>query len=92
MDRVGEIHLAGYDETADDAGDRLLIDAHGSAVHADVMDLYRHTLSRSGPLPTLIEWDNDVPDFATLHREAMRAEGLMAEASAQRAERRARAA
>jgi len=92
MDRVGEIHLAGYDETADGAGDRLLIDAHGSSVRPDVMDLYRYTLSRSGPLPTLIEWDNDVPDFTTLHREAMRAEGLMAEALAQRAAGRARAA
>lgn len=92
MEHVGEIHLAGYDETADGAGDRLLIDAHGSSVRPDVMDLYRYTLSRSGPLPTLIEWDNDVPDFTTLHREAMRAEGLMAEALAQRAAGRARAA
>ena len=68
--RVGEIHLAGYDETADGSGARLLIDAHGSAVKADVFALYRHALGRTGPVATLIEWDNDVPDFATLFAEA----------------------
>lgn len=78
---VGEIHLAGYDETVDSAGDRLLIDAHGSAVRTDVVALYRHTLSRIGPLPTLIEWDNDVPDFPTLHAEAQRADAMLAAAA-----------
>jgi hypothetical protein len=92
LDRVGEIHLGGYDETADGVGDRLLIDAHGSPVRTDVMDLYRHTLARSGPLPTLIEWDNDVPDFATLHKEAVRADAFIAEAKEQSARGRARAA
>ncbi|MEZ5801867.1 MAG: DUF692 domain-containing protein [Rhizobiaceae bacterium] len=82
--RVGEIHLAGYDETVDGAGDRLLIDAHGSAVRSDVMALYRHTLSRSGPLPTLIEWDNDVPGFPTLLAEARRVDALLAEEAMRR--------
>ncbi|MGE0279603.1 MAG: DUF692 domain-containing protein [Rhizobiaceae bacterium] len=87
VERVGEIHLAGYDDAVDDAGERLLIDAHGSAVGADVMALYRHTLCRSGPLPTLIEWDNDVPDFSTLLAEARRADALLAEEAARRARR-----
>lgn len=78
MDLVGEVHLAGYDETVDDAGDRLLIDAHGTRVKTDVMALYAQALSLAGPLPTLIEWDNDVPDFATLHAEAGRADALLA--------------
>ncbi len=65
----------------DSAGDRLLIDAHGSAVRTDVVALYRHTLSRIGPLPTLIEWDNDVPDFPTLHAEAQRADAMLAAAA-----------
>lgn len=78
---VGEIHLAGYDETIDSAGDRLLIDAHGTAVKNDVLVLYQHTLTRSGPLATLIEWDNDVPDFATLQMEAMRANAMLAAAN-----------
>ncbi len=82
--RIGEIHLAGYDETVDGAGDRLLIDAHGSPVKTDVMALYAHTLARTGPLPTLIEWDNDVPDFATLHAEAVHADALIAREAARR--------
>lgn len=84
VERVGEIHLAGYDETVDGAGDRLLIDAHGSAVRNDVMALYRHTLFRSGPLPTLIEWDNDVPDFPTLLAEARRTDALLVEEALRR--------
>lgn len=70
MEHVGEIHLAGYDETSDDAGDRLLIDAHGSRVRPDVFALFQHTIARTGPLPTLIEWDNDVPGFDVLLDEA----------------------
>lgn len=85
VERVGEIHLAGYDETVDGAGDRLLIDAHGSPVRTDVMALYDHALSRTGPAPTLIEWDNNVPDFATLHAEAARVEVRIAAEAARRA-------
>ncbi|PDT32674.1 hypothetical protein CO671_28270 [Rhizobium sp. M10] len=81
VERVGEIHLAGYDETVDGAGDRLLIDAHGSAVKTDVVELYRHTLAMTGALPTLIEWDNNVPEFATLHAEAVRADAMLTEAA-----------
>jgi len=77
VELVGEIHLAGYDETVDGAGERLLIDAHGSSVHEDVVALYRHTLSRTGPVATLIEWDNDVPPFAMLLSEAVRAERMI---------------
>lgn len=66
---VGEIHLAGYDETIDDAGERLLIDAHGSRVRPDVFALYRHTIIRTGALPTLVEWDNNVPAFDVLMDE-----------------------
>ena len=66
---VGEIHLAGYDETTDDAGERLLIDAHGSRVRPDVFELYRYTIAHTGALPTLIEWDNNVPAFNVLMDE-----------------------
>lgn len=75
---VGELHLAGYDETVDDAGDRLLIDAHGSRVRPDVFDLYRHTIGRTGPLPTLIEWDNNVPAFDVLMEEVQLVEAVLA--------------
>ncbi|EJC64110.1 hypothetical protein Rleg5DRAFT_0820 [Rhizobium leguminosarum bv. viciae WSM1455] len=89
VELVGEIHLAGYDETVDGVGDRLLIDAHGSAVRSDVVELYRHTLSRSGALPTLIEWDNDVPDFATLQAEAVRTDAMLNVAAEKRRANRA---
>lgn len=85
LERVGEIHLAGYDEALDSAGDRLLIDAHGSTVLDDVVALYRHTLARCGPLPTLVEWDNNIPDWATLYGEAKRVDGLLAAASGRQA-------
>jgi uncharacterized protein len=75
---VGEIHLAGYDETEDETGARLLIDAHGSRVRPDVFALFEHTLGRTGPQPVLVEWDNNVPDFATLLDEARRVDAAMA--------------
>ncbi len=91
MQLVGEIHLAGYDEATDGEGDRLLIDAHGSPVRNDVLALYRHTIGRSGPVATLIEWDNDVPAFPVLLAEARRADAVLAEASRRRNRHRQRA-
>jgi hypothetical protein len=71
---VGEIHLAGFAEDCDATGARLLIDHHGSAVDDAVWALYDETLERLGPLPTLIERDNDIPALDVLVREADRAE------------------
>jgi uncharacterized protein (UPF0276 family) len=79
VELVGEIHLAGYDEAVDGAGERLLIDAHGTPVRPDVIELYRHALRRAGPVATLIEWDNDVPPFAVLFAEARKADAMLAE-------------
>ncbi len=77
LDAVGEIHLGGHDEDADDHGAPLLIDAHGSEVVDPVWALYAHTIARGGPRPTLIEWDNNVPEFAVLRAEAARAEAIL---------------
>lgn len=79
---VGEIHLAGYDETTDAAGERLLIDAHASRVSQDVFALFRHTLGRTGPVPTLVEWDNNVPAFSVLADEACIVDLAITEVSA----------
>jgi uncharacterized protein len=79
---VGEIHLAGYAESEDDAGRLLLIDAHDSPVRDGVWTLYAETIRRIGGAPTLVEWDNDVPDWPTLFAEARRAERAMASAFA----------
>ena len=75
---VGEIHLGGHDDDADEAGDLLLIDSHGRAVADPVWALLDYTLARSGPRPVLIEWDNDVPDWPDLAAEAQRAAGALA--------------
>jgi uncharacterized protein len=79
MAAVGEIHLAGYDEERDADGGRLLIDAHGSPVQPEVWRLYRHALTLSGPRPTLIEWDTEVPAWLDLLAQAQHAAGVLAE-------------
>lgn len=70
---VGEIHLGGHDEDEDETGAPLLIDSHGAPIVDPVWALLDYTLERSGPKPTLIEWDNDVPDWSVLAQEAHRA-------------------
>jgi len=74
LDAVGEIHLGGHDEDADDGGAPLLIDSHGCAVADPVWALLDHTLGKCGPRPVLVEWDTDVPDWPVLADEARRAE------------------
>jgi uncharacterized protein len=74
---VGEIHLAGFAEDRDDDGARLLIDAHGTPVAEAVWSLYRRALACAGAVPTLIEWDNDLPSFASLAAEAARAQAVL---------------
>lgn len=71
---AGEIHLAGFAEDLDGAGDRLLIDTHGSPVADAVWALFDAALVITGPLPTLIERDNDLPAFEVLRQEARLAE------------------
>lgn len=77
LDQVGEIHLGGHDEDEDDHGAPLLIDSHGREVADPVWTLLDYVLEKSGPRPTLIEWDTDVPDWATLTLEAARAEAAL---------------
>lgn len=74
---VGELHLGGHDEDADDAGALLLIDSHGRAVADPVWELYKYTLAQTGPTATLIEWDNDVPEWPVLRADAARAAGVL---------------
>ncbi|TCG06893.1 hypothetical protein BZM27_23215 [Paraburkholderia steynii] len=69
---VKEIHLAGFDRVGD-----LLIDTHGQRVAEPVWALYRHAAKRFGPVPTLIEWDTDIPELAVLLDEAARASAIL---------------
>jgi uncharacterized protein (UPF0276 family) len=78
---VAEIHLAGFAEREDSANRRLLIDDHGSTVRQAVWDLYAFVAGRLGSVPTLIEWDNALPDWNTLHAEAGRADLVQRQAT-----------
>lgn len=69
IDKVKEIHLAGYEEMPG-----YLFDTHGYQVKPPVWDLYCAALTRFGAVPTLIEWDTDVPDFSILRAEALKAD------------------
>jgi len=82
LDAVGEIHLGGHSEDADDHGAPLLIDSHDEPVVDPVWALYAHTIARCGPRPTLIEWDSDLPEWPVLRAEAERADAVLAGAGA----------
>ena len=73
LSEVGEIHLGGHAEDRDETGGLLLIDSHADAVVDPVWALYAGIIAAGGPKPTLIEWDNDVPDWRVLAAEAEKA-------------------
>jgi uncharacterized protein (UPF0276 family) len=73
LDEVGEIHLGGHATEPDG----LLVDAHDRAVADPVWALLALVLQRTGVLPVLVEWDNDVPAWPVLHREAVLAQRLL---------------
>lgn len=68
---VGEIHLGGHLVTP-----RAVIDHHGATVAEPVWALYQAALQRFGQVPTLVEWDTDVPELAVLLGEADRARAM----------------
>jgi uncharacterized protein (UPF0276 family) len=70
---VAEIHLAGYRDLGD-----IVIDDHGSGVHAPVWAAYAHAVRRWGRVPTLVEWDTDLPPLSTLLAEVGQAAAVMA--------------
>ncbi len=74
---VGEIHLAGFNDCGD-----IVIDDHGSRVHAPVWQVYAHAVRRLGPRPTLIEWDTDLPALDVLLAEAVQADAVARAAQA----------
>ncbi len=78
-DAVAEIHLAGFE-----ARGKLLIDTHGAPVAPEVWRLYRRAIDRFGPVPTLVEWDTDIPALDVLLAEAARADAILARGAARR--------
>ena len=75
---VQEIHLAGHNPETDEHGRPLLIDSHDRPVDDAVWQLYAQAVTLTGPVPTLIEWDSEVPDWPGLAVEARHAETIMA--------------
>jgi uncharacterized protein (UPF0276 family) len=67
---IGELHLAGYTPAESPA---LIIDDHSQAVSKQCWALYEYTIQRTGPITTLIEWDNDLPSWPMLVAEALKA-------------------
>ena len=64
-DAVGEIHLAGHRDTGG-----LVIDDHGSRVADAVWQVYGHAIARFGRVPSLVEWDTELPALDVLLDEA----------------------
>jgi uncharacterized protein (UPF0276 family) len=76
---VGEIHLAGH--STNRYGDReILIDTHSTHVCAAVWGLYEFAVARCGPVPTLIEWDTEIPALCVLVAEARAADDRLEQA------------
>jgi uncharacterized protein len=73
---IQEIHLAGYFEEVNDEGN-VLIDNHGSRVKKQVWQLYEDVIKSIGPIPTMIEWDDNVPELSVLMEEAVTADKIL---------------
>jgi uncharacterized protein (UPF0276 family) len=68
-ERVAQIHIAGHSRF-----EKYVLDTHDHPVLDPVWDLYARAIERCGPTATLLEWDDRIPDFAEVHREALKAE------------------
>jgi uncharacterized protein len=77
LEHVGEIHLGGHAQQTDDEGELLLIDSHDCPVADAVWKLFDVIISQCGPVPTLIEWDSDLPNWAGLKAEADAAQTII---------------
>jgi len=71
-ERVFQIHLAGHSEQG-----ALLIDTHDHPVRSEVWSLFETAVRRLGPVSTLIEWDDRIPELETLAAEAARAREVL---------------
>ena len=73
-DRVVQIHVAGHTEK-----EKYVLDTHAGHVRDEVWDIYRHAISRLGAVSTLIEWDDDIPEWSVLSDEAAKARRIRSE-------------
>ena len=73
---VGEIHLAGHTERTFEDG-TILVDTHNRPVRDEVWALYEYTANKIGGVPTLIEWDGDIPALPELVKQADKAQAII---------------
>jgi hypothetical protein len=71
-ERVFQVHLAGHSENG-----VLKIDTHDHPVCAEVWQLFERVVRRMGKVSTLIEWDDQIPEFDFLEEEALRARAIL---------------
>lgn len=71
---IAEIHLAGFTDMGE-----FLFDTHSKPVHPEVWDLYRLATAKAPHAPTLVEWDDDVPEWNILQDEALKARKIIGE-------------
>lgn len=82
---VGEIHLSGHAVSEDDGGAPLLIDTHDTPVPDPVWSLYESVIAKTGPIASLVEWDDRIPAWPVLRAEAEAAQAILDRAPALRA-------
>lgn len=75
-DKVGELHLAGHTKRIFGL-EHLLIDTHNTPVCSEVWALYTYAIRKLGAIPTLIEWDTDLPELDVLIEEANKAQDII---------------
>ncbi|MGC0371414.1 MAG: hypothetical protein DGJ47_000103 [Rickettsiaceae bacterium] len=78
---VSEIHLAGHTKKQIDNNKSILIDTHNDYVSKEVWELFQFTLSKCGPVPSLLEWDTDLPPLKSLLHETNTVNSYLNEAT-----------
>jgi uncharacterized protein (UPF0276 family) len=78
IENVGQFHLAGHS-----VKEKFLLDSHDGPVSEPVWDLFRQAVKRFGKISTLIEWDANIPDFATLEKQAVLASQILEQDTSQ---------
>ncbi len=77
-ENIGQFHLAGYKEMPKPNG-TIFLDNHGARVFPKVWELYRAAIKRFGNLPSLLEWDDEVPELLVLNQECDKANSIKSE-------------
>ena len=75
-DRVAQIHIAGHSKF-----EKYTLDTHDHPVLDPVWKVYTRAIERAGPTATLLEWDDNIPSFAEVHAEALKANRYLATSS-----------